>query len=75
MSFRVPAPTSYDKYLEHIDQLHTESPLMYGLHPNAEIGFRTNQCHTLFNTLIELQPKDKGKVEGLGARTPQEVLQ
>jgi len=55
ISFRVPAATTYEKYIEHIEQsLTAETPLGYGLHPNAEIGFRTNQCNTLFNTLLEL---------------------
>lgn len=38
--------------------------MAYGLHPNAEIGFRTAQCELLFNTLVELQPKDSGGEEG-----------
>ena len=37
--------------------------MAYGLHPNAEIGFRTTQCNMLFNTLLELQPKDAVNVE------------
>lgn len=61
VSFRVPGQNPYEKYIEYIDlQLQQETPLAYGLHPNAEIGFRTTQCITLFNTLIELQPKDSG---------------
>jgi dynein heavy chain len=36
-------PNNYDKYVEHIEvSLASETPLYYGLHPNAEIGFRTN---------------------------------
>lgn len=35
-----------------------ESPLLFGMHPNAEINFRTAQCHELFGLLIQLQPKD-----------------
>ena len=59
LSFRVPSPSTYDKYLEHIElSLTQETPLAYGLHPNAEIGFRTFQCQSLFNTLIEIQPRD-----------------
>ena len=59
LSFRVPASTTYDKYLEHLEiTLVQETPLAYGLHPNAEIGFRTAQCNVLFNTLMEIQPSD-----------------
>ena len=42
ISFKVPPPNNYEKYIEHIEQvLVQETPLAYGLHPNAEIGFRT----------------------------------
>eukprot|EP01063_Lacrimia_lanifica_P013523 TRINITY_DN2016_c0_g3_i2.p1 TRINITY_DN2016_c0_g3~~TRINITY_DN2016_c0_g3_i2.p1 ORF type:complete len:4660 (+),score=2247.11 TRINITY_DN2016_c0_g3_i2:150-14129(+) len=37
-----------------------ESPLLYGLHANAEIGFRTLQANNLFATINELQPKQTG---------------
>jgi dynein heavy chain, axonemal len=58
-SFKTPPANSYDKYIEHIEtSLTVETPLAYGLHPNAEIGFRTTQCNTLFATLIEIQPPD-----------------
>eukprot|EP00944_MAST-04C_sp_MAST-4C-sp1_P004548 g4548.t1 len=35
----------------------TDTPLIFGLHPNAEIGFRTSASNTLFTKLTELQPK------------------
>lgn len=67
LTFRVPPPNSYEKYIEHIEgSLVQETPLYYGLHPNTEIGFRTQQCNTLFNTLLELQPKDSGAEESGG---------
>jgi len=38
----VPPPSSYEKYLEHIEaKILVESPVAYGLHSNTEIGFRT----------------------------------
>lgn len=42
-SFKVPGQSPYEKYLEHIEVTlaNQETPLAYGLHPNAEIGFRT----------------------------------
>lgn len=42
LSFKVPGNNTYDKYLDHIETLGAETPIAYGLHPNAEIGFRTN---------------------------------
>ena len=32
-----------------------ESPQMFGLHPNAEIGYLTQQCDTLFDIILEVQ--------------------
>ena len=64
LSFKVPQPTNYEKYLEHIEGLGAETALAYGLHPNAEIGFRTTQCNTLFQTLLDIAPKDSGAGAG-----------
>lgn len=59
ISFRCPQPIAYEKYIEHIEtELPPETPLAFGMHPNAEIDFRTNQCKQLFYTLVDLQPKD-----------------
>ena len=61
VQFKAPAPTSYDRYIEYIDtELPPESPVAFGMHPNAEIDFRYTQCKNLFKVLIELQPKDAG---------------
>lgn len=40
ISFRTPPQISFEKYLEHIDTslASGETPVAYGLHPNAEIG-------------------------------------
>jgi dynein heavy chain len=44
-----PLNLGYDKYAEYIDtDTPPETPLAFGMHPNAEIDFRTNQCITLF---------------------------
>merc|ERR1719197_440515 len=53
-----PPPGAHEKYLEHIESMPPESPLLFGMHPNAEIGFRTAQCSDLFSLLLMLQPKD-----------------
>jgi len=62
--FKCPPAAPYEKYIEHIEQeLPPESPLAFGLHPNAEIDFRTVQSEQIFQMLIELQPKDGGSSE------------
>jgi len=61
VSFKCPSPTTYDKYIEYIDtECPPETPLAFGMHPNAEIDFRTKQCEELFMTLQEIQPRDGG---------------
>lgn len=76
ISFRCPGSLSYDKYIEHIDEnLPPETPLAFGMHPNAEIDFRTTQCNVLFKTLVELQPKDSNDDESGGGNIKIEKTQ
>ena len=46
---------NYEKVVEHVeDTLRTETPVAFGLHPNAEIGFCTQQSDSLLNCILEL---------------------
>lgn len=57
--FVVPPNTDYKSYHKYIDDLlPPESPILYGLHPNAEIGTLTTRSENLFQTLMEMQPRD-----------------
>lgn len=57
-SFMSPAPTTFEKYIEHIETRMTQdTPIAFGLHPNAEIEYRTQQSNEVFNMLLELQPR------------------
>jgi dynein heavy chain, axonemal len=61
LSFMSPPAQAYEKYIEHIDTtLTTETPIAFGLHPNAEIDFRTTQSNRILQTILELQPRDAG---------------
>jgi len=76
--FTPPAGTTYEKVQEHMETMPPESPLFYGMHPNAEIGFRTTQCNVLFGTLQNLRPKEPaGDDEGDGgaAASPMQVAE
>jgi len=64
LSWPSPSPGGHEKYAEHIETMPTESPMFFGMHPNAEIGFRTKQCTMLFDLLVLLQPKEKGGGDG-----------
>lgn len=55
----------YHKYID--DHMPLESPILYGLHPNAEIGFLTTISENLFKTVFELQPRDSGAAAGSGS--------
>jgi len=72
LSFMCPAPTAYDKYLEHIEYALTQdTPIAFGLHPNAEIDFRTTQSNRILGTVLELQ--DRVAASGEGAMSPDDV--
>ena len=74
VSFMSPPPGSYDRYLEHIDTaMGPDTPIAFGLHPNAEIDFRTNQSDRCFVTLLELQPREASSDDG--AQSPAQVAE
>merc|ERR1712185_7828 len=58
------APTtskSYDNCLDHIDQnLVGDSPVAFGMHPNAEIAMRTDSSEKLMACILELSAGSGG---------------
>lgn len=55
----------YHNYID--DHMPPESPILYGLHPNAEIGVLTTLSENLFKTVFELQPRDSGTKASSGS--------
>lgn len=55
------------------DTLPAESPYLYRLHPNAEIGFLTQTSEKLFRTVLEMQPRDGGVGDGGGVTREEKV--
>jgi len=55
-AFKAPSTAvNYEKVIEHIeDSLKAETPVAFGLHPNAEIGFRTQMSDSLLTCILEL---------------------
>jgi dynein heavy chain len=51
-----------------------DTPIAFGLHPNAEIDFRTTSGNAMFKTLLELQPREAGSAAE-GALTPQQIAE
>uniref|UniRef100_A0A670JQ67 Dynein axonemal heavy chain 11 n=1 Tax=Podarcis muralis TaxID=64176 RepID=A0A670JQ67_PODMU len=65
--FLAPPNLDYSGYHKYIDEmLPLENPVLYGLHPNAEIDFLTVLSENLFKTLLEMQPRNllAGEVSG-----------
>jgi dynein heavy chain len=63
--FSTPPNMDYQGYHSYIsNNLPAESPILYGLHPNAEIGFLTATSEVLFRTVFELQPRESGTSGG-----------
>ncbi|KAM7359981.1 dynein beta chain, ciliary isoform 2-T2 [Cochliomyia hominivorax] len=71
--FPSPPNLDFQGYHNYINEmLPAESPLLYGLHPNAEIGFLTNASEQLLKTVFELQPRQSELSTSCGA--PREEL-
>ncbi|CAL8281941.1 unnamed protein product [Merluccius merluccius] len=72
--FPIPGNTDYNGYHQYIDDaLPAESPYLYGLHPNAEIGFLSQTSEKLFRTVLEMQPRDAAAGQGGGATREEKV--
>ena len=55
-----------ENYQKHIEKLPlTNSPAVFGLHPNAEIGFYSNATKNMWVNLISLQPRSVDSGGGL----------
>ncbi|XP_068120652.1 dynein axonemal heavy chain 9 isoform X1 [Hyperolius riggenbachi] len=72
--FPLPGNMDYNGYHQYIDDaLPAESPYLYGLHPNAEIGFLTQTSEKLFRTVLEMQPRDSSMGDGGGVTREEKV--
>ncbi|XP_057571174.1 dynein axonemal heavy chain 17 [Hippopotamus amphibius kiboko] len=72
--FQIPPNLDYKGYHEYIDEnLPPESPYLYGLHPNAEIGFLTVTSEKLFRTVLEMQPKETDSGASTGVAREEKV--
>ena len=55
--FKAPDPAKFERqaYVNYIEEkLPVEQPAMFGLHPNAEIGYLTAVGETLFATILSV---------------------
>lgn len=64
--YQLPAWGELDQYTQMIETLPlTNSPAVFGLHPNAEIGYYTNAVKSMWLDLISLQPRRAAGGEGM----------
>ncbi|NXK98859.1 DYH9 protein, partial [Formicarius rufipectus] len=72
--FPLPGIMDFNGYHQYIDDaLPPESPYLYGLHPNAELGFLTQRSEQLLRAVLELQPRDSSTAGG-GVGTREETV-
>jgi len=64
--FKCPAvDQEYPFYANYIEEnFPIETPVLFGLHPNAEIGFLISNCSTLFETILDLSGNTSSAVGG-----------
>lgn len=66
--FQAPLPSSFEGLKEYIETaLPEESPVMYGMHPNAGVLLSTSLGETLFKTITEVSG---GAAGGLSVALP-----
>uniref|UniRef100_A0ABI7Z6S1 Dynein axonemal heavy chain 10 n=2 Tax=Felis catus TaxID=9685 RepID=A0ABI7Z6S1_FELCA len=65
VDYKIPAGDEKEKFVEAIEALPlTNTPEVFGLHSNAEIGYYTQAARDMWTHLLELQPQT-----GLGRRS------
>jgi dynein heavy chain len=67
VDYKIPTHTGHrDVFVEAIDALPlVNSPEVFGLHPNAEIGYLSNATKELVANMVELQPRIGGSSGGI----------
>lgn len=62
----------HQKFLDYISSMPAkDSPVIFGLHPNADLTFRMKESIEMINTLVDTQPKDGG---GSGGKSKEEEV-
>jgi len=73
--FTCPTNLNHKDMLQYVaEQLPHEGPAAFGLHSNAEIGFRSSQSEKMFVTILDMQPRASGGGAGLSLQEKVKVL-
>uniref|UniRef100_H2YDV7 Uncharacterized protein n=1 Tax=Ciona savignyi TaxID=51511 RepID=H2YDV7_CIOSA len=63
--YSIPHCKAIPQYLEHIQALPlSDTPEVFGLHPNADITYQTNCAKEILDTVLSVQPKDSSSGTG-----------
>eukprot|EP00882_Tetradesmus_deserticola_P028448 GHRQ01031690.1.p1 GENE.GHRQ01031690.1~~GHRQ01031690.1.p1 ORF type:complete len:210 (+),score=58.01 GHRQ01031690.1:318-947(+) len=63
--FKAPMPSSFEALQQYIENsLPAESPVVYGMHPNAELSLLTSLGETLFKTITDVSGGSTGGGSG-----------
>ncbi|XP_014674920.1 PREDICTED: dynein heavy chain 10, axonemal-like [Priapulus caudatus] len=58
VDYKIPEPGLKENYIDYIDTLPlSNTPEVFGLHPNAEIGYYTQAARDMWTQLVEIQPQ------------------
>jgi len=61
--------------LAYVEQLpFVDKPAIYGLHPNADISFRSKQAGDILGTILSMQPKESSSSGGKNTMTREEQV-
>ncbi|XP_058454765.1 dynein axonemal heavy chain 5 [Malaya genurostris] len=70
--YRVPNSRNIQTYIDYINQLPTtDTPEVFGLHPNADITYQINTAKGILDTILSVQPKEGG---GGGGETRESIV-
>ncbi|KAM6355884.1 LOW QUALITY PROTEIN: dynein axonemal heavy chain 8 [Podargus strigoides] len=63
--YKIPVCKPLEQYFEYIQSLPaTDSPKVFGLHPNADITYQSNTAADVLDTITNIQPKERGAGAG-----------
>ncbi|KAH6585240.1 hypothetical protein BASA61_006968 [Batrachochytrium salamandrivorans] len=66
VKYKVPIWGSHQDYMTYIDGLPlTNAPDVFGLHPDAEVGYLTNSVKDMWSQLVSLQPRSSDATGGI----------
>jgi len=71
-NYKIPEGFEIGQFRDAVDTLPpVDSPMIFGLHPNADLTYRLKEAAEMIATIIETQPKDSG---GSGGKSMDEIV-